>query len=326
MAKTASSARCSAAGERRGDQPEPDAAGDAGRRARRDERADEELALDRDVDHAGPLAEHTGQRAEDERDGGDQVPRSRLTSAEAGRPGCRRPPSTGATAGSTTQHDRRCTAAWPTARRRRRAAAPRPSDETPTRGRQRRPGPWMSTGAAPAGSRLSTKRASPVGGERAEERRCDQPEQAERPAAGYCGLGPSPSSGVPRAGQPWWTSGPSLRQAGLRAGGAAARSRKSALPAAARRRRARSAPGARATSSSGIAGDGASGCRRPAARRTAAPARAPPHGFARPSSATGMPSKPMLPARWASARRRWPRTIWRRRGRPGRRRSAIARM
>ncbi len=62
-----------AAGQRPAEQPEPDAAGGACH-GRRDERPGEQLALDRDVDDAGALAQAAGQGAENQRDGRGQRP------------------------------------------------------------------------------------------------------------------------------------------------------------------------------------------------------------------------------------------------------------
>src|SRR5215475_5486930 len=70
-----------AAGQRPADQPEPDPAGHAGH-GRRDECAGEQLALDRDVDDAGPLAQQTGQGAEHQRDGRGQGPLQQVDDLE----------------------------------------------------------------------------------------------------------------------------------------------------------------------------------------------------------------------------------------------------
>ena len=57
-----------AAGRRAGDQAQPQRPGGAGHHGG-DERAEQQLALDADVHHPGPRADHAGERAQHDRDG-----------------------------------------------------------------------------------------------------------------------------------------------------------------------------------------------------------------------------------------------------------------
>ena len=113
------------AADHRGDQPEhrPSAVTDADERGR--EGAEQQLALDRDVDDAGALADHAAERAEDERRA--RARGRRPADREPGSAASRRPPRPGTRRG--------------TARRTRRSARAAPCRwrHAPSTGAQRRP-------------------------------------------------------------------------------------------------------------------------------------------------------------------------------------------